>query len=309
MPFSSFLKALSDEKLKRYATYASTSVALALIIGKSLAFWLTDSVALLSSTVDSAMDLLASTAAFLGVLQAQKPPDREHRFGHGKAEPLTSLLIATFIAGSAFLLVMETLDRFGTPRALQNTRAGYLITGVALILTFFLVLFQTYVIRRTDAIAIKADRLHYSSDFAINIAVLITFALQDYTGVEWIDPAFALAIASMLLKSAYDVAKQAYHIMMDRELPEEDRQQIKAIVHTVPGVIGLHDLRTRSDSVRPFIEFHLEMNGEQSLTKAHDITHNVIDALIARWPEADISIHQEPAGLDDERLDTRLPHR
>jgi ferrous-iron efflux pump FieF len=303
------LLAMSNDRLRRLATYASIGVAVVLIGAKLVAWFVTDSVAMLSSLLDSTIDLLSSLVTAYGVASALRPPDREHRFGHGKAEPLAALAQAAFIAGSSVLLGYEALSRFYHPHEIQNENLGYGVMGLAVALTAMLVWFQHYVVHRTSSIAIGADRLHYVGDLVVNIAVAVAFALHQWTGLNWFDPVFALAIAAGLTITAFRIAMRALHILMDHELPDEDRAKIKAIVEAQPSVHGLHDMRTRSDSDRAFIELHVEMEAQMSLRDAHMVSDVIMVEVRKVFPNADIIIHQDPAGLEEDRLDAQIARR
>lgn len=300
------LLAMENDRLRRLATYASIAVAFILIIAKLVAYFMTDSVAMMSSLLDSTIDLLASIVTAFGVASAMQPPDSEHRYGHGKAEPLAALTQAAFIIGSSILLAYEALSRFYHAHDIQNEAIGYGVMGLAIILTLFLLALQRFVVRRTSSMAIGADHVHYWGDLLVNIAVVVAFGLHQLTGLEWFDPVFALAIAVGFSYSAYKIAGGALNVLMDRELPDRDREKIKTIVRGHKKVRGLHDLRTRTDGERQFIEFHLELDGNMTLKAAHEIDDALLAALSKDFPNADVLIHQDPAGIEEERLDTKI---
>lgn len=295
-----------NDKLRRRATYASLTVACILIAAKLFAYIMTNSVAMLSSLIDSTVDLLASTVTLFGVASALKPPDRMHRYGYGKAEPLAALTQGAFIIGSSVLLGYETLHRLLEPTQPVALGIGYAVMALAIILTLALVAFQNFVVKRTGSMAISADSFHYRGDLYINIAVVIAFVLGDVTGSGLFDPLFALAIAVILIIGAAKIARDALFVLLDRELPEKERERIRVLVNNHPLVRGLHDLRTRSDGDRKFIEFHLELDGTITLAASHDIADAVEQQLRLEFGNAEILIHQEPEGLDDERLDHRV---
>jgi ferrous-iron efflux pump FieF len=303
------LLAIGNDRLRRLATYASISVATILIGIKLMAWLMTDSVAMLSSLLDSTVDLLSSFVTAYGVASALRPPDHDHRFGHGKAEPLAALAQAAFIAGSSVLLGYEALSRFYHPHEIQNEQFGYVVMGVSIALTLLLVWFQHYVVHRTSSIAIHADRLHYIGDLAVNVAVVISFAMYQWTGIGWFDPIFALIVGVGLAVTAGRIAIQSLHILMDRELSDDDRAKIRKVVESQAGVVGLHDMRTRSDSDRAFMELHVEMDPEISLRDAHNVSDSIMVAVDKVFPGADIIIHQDPAGLEENRLDVQIEQR
>lgn len=283
-------------RLRRRATYASAIVAITLIVAKFFAYMMTDSVAMLSSLLDSTIDLIASLVTVFGVASALQPPDHDHRFGHGKAEPLAVLAQAAFIIGSSVLLGYTALDRFYHPQIIQNPTLGYGIMALAIVLTALLVQFQHYVVRRTSSIAIAADRLHYMGDLGINLTVIIAFALNQWTGVLWFDPAFGLVIAVWLTVTASRIAFNALNILMDKELPDAERERIRVVVEAHPAVRRLQNMRTRTDSDRAFMELYIEMDANMTLREAHGISDSIAEKVRKAFPGADIIIHQDPAG-------------
>lgn len=297
---------LADIKLKRLATAASMSVATVLIITKVTAFFLTNSVSLLSSLMDSFFDLLASLVTMLGVIHAATPPDEDHRYGHGKLEALAALAQALFVLGSSLFLVVESIRRFITPETVRDAEIGIGVMLLSIILTGLLITFQKFVVKRTKSVAISADRLHYTGDLMMNAAVITALALSKFTGWIYFDPIFALLIAGVLLRGAWRILISSSDILMDKELPEKDRRRIEEIVTAHPHVESIHDLRTRSTGERIFIEFHVELDGQMTLNRAHDITEELENALYAAFPKSEILMHQEPAGIDDHRLDNMI---
>lgn len=297
---------LADMRLKRLATAASMSVATILIITKVTAFLMTNSVSLLSSLMDSFFDLLASLVTLLGVIHAATPADEDHRYGHGKLEALAALAQAVFVLGSSLFLIVESVRRFITPEAVKDAEIGIGVMLLSIILTGLLITFQKYVVHKTKSVAISADRLHYTGDLLMNAAVIAALLLAKYTGWSYFDPIFALLIAGVLLRGAWGILMSSSDILMDKELPEADRRRIEEIATSHPHVESIHDLRTRSTGNHLFIEFHVEMDGSMTLNRAHDITEELEKKLYAAFPKSEILMHQEPAGIDDHRLDHRI---
>lgn len=293
-------------KLKRMATTASITVATILIITKVTAFLMTNSVSLLSSLMDSFFDLLASLVTMLGVMHAATPADEDHRFGHGKLEALAALAQSIFVFGSSMFLMVESARRILNPEPLKDADIGILVMLLSIILTASLISFQRYVVKKTKSVAISADRLHYTGDLMMNTTVIAALLLAKYTEWPYFDPLFAVIIAILLLRGAWSILISSADILMDKELPDEDRRKIEDIATSHPHVVSIHDLRTRSTGNHVFIEFHVEMDGEMSLNRAHDITEELEKKLYAAFPKAEILMHQEPAGIDDHRLDHRI---
>ena len=294
------------KRLNDLAAIASIAVAAVLIVAK-LAIWIaTGSVAILGSLVDSGMDALASAVTLVSIRQAAQPPDRAHRYGHGKAEAIGAFVQAGFVLGSAFFLANEAVRRLLSPQALEQSALGIAVLLLASLLTAALLGFQRYVVRRTGSIAIRADSLHYRSDLLMNLAVIAILVLTEAIGSMLVDPLFGLALVLVLLFSAFTVARRALDMLMDRELPSDQRASIRTLALEHPKAHGVHDLRTRRAGSDVFIELHLELDGQLSLEQAHAIAHEVEQRIRAAFPAADIIVHQEPAGLADERLDAQI---
>ena len=289
----------------RLASVASVGTALLLIALKFGAFLQTGSVSLLSTLFDSALDAAASIVNLLAVRHALVPPDPEHRFGHGKAEPLAGLVQVAFILGSSIILVKEVIDHFITPQPISAPEIGIAVMVISMIMTGLLVMLQRHVVRRTGSIAIKSDQTHYATDFIVNLSVIAAFLLSARFGWWWIDPAVGLAIAIFIAVAALRVGKEALDMLMDREMEEAERTRIKEIVRAHPQVLNLHDLRTRAAGRDRFIQFHLELEGSLSLSDAHRISDAVEADVRAAFPGAEVIIHEDPAGVVEQRATFR----
>lgn len=288
-------------RLMRRATYASVATALLLIAAKVVAYVLTDAVSLLSTLLDSLLDAAASLVNLLAVRQALTPADREHRFGHGKAEPLAALGQSTFIAGSALFLLVQAGSRLVAPQPITNTAVGLAVMAFSIAATLLLVLYQRFVIRRTGSLAIKADALHYASDLIVNASVVVALILAGAYGWQRADPIFGAAIALYIVHTAWQIARGALDMLMDRELPDEDRRRIRAIALANPQVRAVHDMRTRASGPTTFVQMHLEVDGELTLAQAHTIADAVEAEILRVFPGAEIIIHEDPAGIAEVR--------
>lgn len=288
-------------KLMRAAAIASVSVATILIVTKFAAWLMTDSVSLLSTLLDSILDAAASIINLFAVHHALQPADREHRFGHGKAEPLAGLAQAAFICGSAAFLLVQAGERVAHPREIANTDIGYAVMVFSIVLTVFLVIFQRYVVKKSGSVAIDADSLHYQTDVLINLGVMVSLFMSSHLGWQYADPLIAILIALYIVKGAWGIGQSSLAILMDRELEDEDRKKIRDIVMAHTEVKGLHDLRTRSSGLHVFIQFHLELDGEMKLMDAHEISEEVELELMDAFPNAEVIIHEDPEGVDEAR--------
>lgn len=286
-------------QLMRRATYAAVATAITLILIKGVAFYLTGSVAMLGTLMDSLLDGAASLLNLVAVGHSLTPADDEHRFGHGKAEALAGLGQSIFIFASAGYIVVEAVTRFFAPEPVENSGIGIAVTIAAIAITLVLVAFQRRVVAQTNSLAIEADSTHYRGDLFMNLSVLAALALSGLFGVHWADPFFGIAIATLIAVSAVQIAFGAYNQLMDRELSDDERERIKAIALSHPEAINIHDLRTRTSGTRSFIQFHLELDSSISLMNAHRISDDVEARIMEAFPDAEVIIHQDPAGFED----------
>ena len=287
----------SPNRLMRLATFAAVITAALLLGMKGWAYLETHSVALLSSLADSALDLLASGLNFMAVRVALTPADELHRFGHGKAEPLSGLGQAAFIGGSAVLVVVEAVSRFHEPVPVSASGLGIAVMVVSILVTILLVALQRYVVRRTSSVAIAADSLHYTGDLLLNLSVIAALLLSSNLGLGWVDPVFGIGISIFMVVNAVRIATRSVGALMDKELPEAERAQILAIARLHPKVHHVHELRTRSSGVQKFIQMHLVLDRTLSLLDAHRIADDVEKGIEAAFPGADIIIHEDPDGI------------
>lgn len=286
--------------LVTFAGIASICTALTLIAIKFYAWLETGSSGVLVSLIDSSIDLLSSVINFAILRYALAPADKEHRFGHGKAESIASLGQAAFIFGSACFLMLHAFQKILQPSPIQNTQLGITIISISIIITLALVIFQKYIIKKTQSQAIEGDSLHYSSDLLMNLAVIVGLFLAS-KGFYQADSAVALLVGIYIIYSAFRLAEKAIHSLLDRELDLDTQQEIGKIALAHHQVRGVHDLRTRDGGKIIFIQMHLEMPDDIQLLEAHHVCDVIEDEILARFPNADIIIHLDPSSsVNDE---------
>ena len=290
-----------DATLMRSATIASVSVAAGLFLIKLIAYILSGSVALLASLIDSLIDLVASIVNLIAVRHALEPADQEHRFGHGKAEPLAGMIQGAFIAGSSMFLFFEAGFRLMNPHRIAYANISIAVMVISLVLTIMLVIFQQYVVKETRSVAIKADSIHYLSDILQNVGVILALILSAKFSITMADPLIALVIGTYILYSASQIVRQSFDQLMDKELSDEDRKRIRDIALSHPSAKNLHELRTRLSGRDLFIQFHLEMDGSLTLYEAHEIADSIEENLREAFPNADVIIHEDPEGIFERR--------
>lgn len=282
----------------RIATYASVTTAVVLV-GMKLAAWLwTGSVSILASLIDSLMDSAASVLNLVAVRYSLAPADKEHRFGHGKAEPLAGLAQAAFISGSAVFLVLHAVERLRFPRPLQEVEVGVAVMLVAIVLTALLLLIQRRVIRQTQSTAIRADALHYGTDLLTNLTVIVALFLAAF-GWAWADSVMAIAVAAYIFYGAVRIGYEAVQHLMDRELGTDMQDRILEIARGTPEVRGVHDLRTRQSGQARFVQLHVELDGGLTLERAHAIADRIEREIGALLPDSEVIIHQDPSEITE----------
>ncbi len=280
-------------QLKRVTT-AAVVVAVTLVLAKLVAWSFTGSVAILSSLADSVMDALASSLNAVAIRTALVPPDQEHRFGHGKAEPLAGLGQTAFILGASLFLVANAVEHLVSSAPIAHPAVGQGVMLFAIVLTGGLVLYQRRVLRAVRSVAVEGDSLHYSGDLLLNVAVLGSIIAADY-GWAWVDGVAAIGVALYMSAGAVRIGRRSLAMLMDAELPEEDRVRILEIARGNAQVLGVHDLRTRRSGRQLFIQLHLELPGEMSLSEAHAIGDHVAQEVVTAFPAAEVLVHTDPA--------------
>jgi len=292
-------------RLTARAAMASSAMAVTLIAMKSWAAYQTDSTAMLGSLADSGLDLIASLIVLAGVRIAAAPADYEHRFGHGKAEALASLVQVILITISALFIGFRAIQRLVAGAETASAELGIGVSIVAMVLTVALISYQRHVVKRTGSLAIGTDRLHYSSDLLLNGSVIVALALDQYAGLAGADAVFGLLIALWLLWGAWSASSHALDQLMDKEWPDDLRDRFLAATKEYPELSGLHDFRTRVSGAHHFVQFHVWVPPEWTVKEAHDRLDRAEEDLQRRFPNTEILIHVDPEGQIDR--ETFLP--
>ncbi|MBW8186702.1 cation efflux pump FieF [Shewanella nanhaiensis] len=277
----------------KLASRAAVATALTLVIIKMAAWLYSGSASMLASLTDSFADGLASLVNFVAIRYAIVPADHDHRYGHGKAEPLAALAQSAFILGSAFLLLFHGGDRLINPAPVNHAMLGVVVSIIAIVLTFALVMLQKKAVEATSSTVVEADALHYKSDLFLNAAVLLALVLAQY-GWWWADGLFAILIALFIGQQALELGYRSIQSLLDRELDNDTRLKIIELAQEDPQVKGIHDLRTRESGKTTFIQCHLEIEGSLSLREAHAIADRTEARIRAAFDDAEVIIHQDP---------------
>ena len=284
--------------LMRRAAMLSLGMSVLLVAIKLFAYLVTHSISVLASFADSALDLFTSTLNLIAIRSALTPADAEHRFGHGKAEPLAGLAQGAFIAGSATFLVIQAINRFVSPEPVERGPLALVVMFISLAGSVGVVAYQRYVVARTGSIAVGADKVHYTGDVVTNIGVIFAIILSAGFKIEKADPVIALFVAVVLVWTAWDVFRTSYDQLMDHELADEARDKIIEIASSHPEVRNVHDLRTRAAGIHSFIQFHIELDPHITLTRAHEVSDAVEHQVCEQFANADVIIHMDPVGAE-----------
>ncbi|MEI9964345.1 MAG: cation diffusion facilitator family transporter [Caulobacteraceae bacterium] len=280
--------------LTRRAARLSVAVASVLALIKLAAWLASGSIAMLASLADSGLDILASSATFLAIRYAASPPDREHRYGHGKAEAFASLLQAGLVMGSAALVGEEAVRHLIAPKPIQAEGWALAVMAVSVALTVVLLRVQTRVLGQTSSVAVAGDRAHYAVDLASNLAAMVGIGLTAWLGSARYDAAAGLFVTGWLVWGAIQVFRDSASQLMDHELPDEARAEIVARMIADPRIRGVHQLRTRASGPYVHVQMHADMDPALSLEQAHHVLVAAENRVLEAFPAADIIIHPDP---------------
>lgn len=280
--------------LMKWASFASISTAVFLIVLKFCAYLITGSMAILSSLLDSVQDAITSLVNLFAIRHAIEPADAHHRFGHGKAQALGSLGQSVIIALAGLFLISQSVERFLNPQPIHSLSVGLWVTVFAIFITLVLVSFQNYVIRKTNSLSLRADRAHYAGDVMMNVGVIISMLFAYFLHWDWVDALFGVGVGFYLLSQVWLLSRESFSMLMDTEIPQPLKHQIKEITMSFPSVLEMTQLKTRYSGNRIFIQFALYMDDDLSLKQAHDLIDKIEKALQKKIPEAEIIIHPEP---------------
>jgi ferrous-iron efflux pump FieF len=282
--------------LTQRAALASVSMAVFLLGLKAWAAIETGSVSMLGSLADTGLDIVASLVTLYSVRLAAQPADKDHRFGHGKAEALAALFQTGIIAASALAIGWRGISRFGVDHAPEHPELGIGVSVVAIITTFALITYQRHVVRQTGSVAIHADHVHYASDLMLNASVIAALVLDSILHVRGADPLFGVAIAGWLIWHAREVASTAIDQLMDKEWPLDKRERFLEVAASHPELKGIHDVRTRSSGAHDFVQLHVWVDPDMTVAAAHRVMDEIEASLMSQFPGTEVIIHPEPDG-------------
>lgn len=266
-----------------------------LVALKGTGAWITGSLSLGSAAIDSLIDVFISTANFIVLRRAARPPDAEHAYGHGKFENLAALGQGIFLVGAAASLVWAGVNRLVSGSEPRETGWGLGVLGVSILIGLGVARTLSKAAERIGSPALKADSAHYATDLWVNGAALVALMVVRWTGWAPADPLVAIGVAVFVFRSGVSLALEAMGDLSDRGLPPEELRRIEAVVAGfAPEVVGMHDLRTRRSGGQRFIELHLEIPRTASFEDAHDLMVKVLRAIEREMPRSKVFVHGDP---------------
>jgi len=289
-------------RLEKKATLISTFVAGILVVIKMTIGILSGSIAVLASAIDSFLDLTVSLFNFFALNSAEKDPDDKFHYGRSKIEPLASVIEGVVISASALFILNEALIKIFHPRTMEHIDSSIIVMVISFVITMFLVMFLTYVAKKTDSMVIRADALHYKTDFFSNGAILIALAVIYFTDFELIDPLLGIGISIYMIYSAIPIIKEGVLMLLDAALPKEDIDNILKIIKNDTTVTDYHFLQTREAGSSIFISVHLVFNVDISLYDAHLVSDKIEDQIkdLFKNKKTHVIIHLDP--YDDSQI-------
>lgn len=290
---------MSAPSLKSYA-WLSIAAALATIVLKSLAWWLTGSVGLLSDALESVVNLAGAMMALAMISLAEQPADEKHAYGHNKAEYFSGGFEGLLIVIAAVGIAVAAIDRLLHPQPLASLDTGLVISALASLINLVVARILLAAARRHRSLPLEADARHLMTDVWTSVAVIAGILGIGLTGWLWLDPLLALIFAGNIIYTGWTLLQRAVHGLMDMALPPAEHAAVIAILERYRAAgADYHALRTRESGTRRFVDVHLLVPGEWSLRRAHDLAEALEHEIRVALPQAHVLTHLEP--LDDPR--------
>jgi cation diffusion facilitator family transporter len=285
------------ERTARLSVISNTVlVVLKLVVGLY-----TGAVSIVSEAAHSAVDLLAAVIAFYAVRKADKPPDGNHAYGHGKFENLSGAIESVLIIAAAIWIVYEAGDKLHTAQMPESLEYGIILMIISVVANYWVSGRLLKVARETESHALEADALHLRADIWTSAGVLVGLVAIKITGLAWIDPIIAIVVAGVVFKAGYGMTKKSVYELTDVSLPEEEERSIMDILNSHEEVISFHQLRTRRSGSWRLIDMHIILYKDMHLNKAHAVCDQIEAEIKEKLGSCDVIIHLEPCDHQEEK--------
>ncbi|MFC1934919.1 cation diffusion facilitator family transporter [Chloroflexota bacterium] len=275
-------------------------VAIVLMIAmKVVGSIITSSIGIRADAIHSSIDLIGVLIGFIALRIAGKPKDRDHLYGHGKAENLAGFIIAGLIFFAAGSIIYEAFRRLIGGGAIEMVGIGIWITAVAVVINVVVSWWMLRVARKTDSAALEATGRDLYADVLSSVAVLFGLVLVKVTAIVILDPIVAILVGLLIGRTAYLTLKKSFSELMDKRLPAEEEEIIKScIIEHKEKVVGLHELRTRKAGNKRFVDLHLVMPLNTNLENVHRVCDHLERHIRQRLLRTNITIHVEPCTIE-----------
>jgi len=288
------------------AAAISVGASLGILACKYAAYLITGSVAILSDTVESVVNVVAANVALTSLLVAVQPPDATHQYGHGKAEYISSATEGALIFIAGAWILTTAVQRLLNPVPLRSLDAGLIVLAAATVANYLTARLLMRVSRDADSIALEADARHLQADVLTSVAVFLGVALVRFTGFQRFDPLVGAVVSLHILRVGVDVSRRAIGGLMDPSLPPDELQRIRQILDAHrEEIVEYHALRARKTGVARFLDLHLVLHRTLSVGQAHALCDHLEEHIRSELPGADITIHVEPCGPNCPRCSTK----
>ena len=292
------MTANTDKAIK--TTYLSILGNLALALVKGLAGYFGNSYALIADAIESTSDVFSSILVLFGLKYSSRPADENHPYGHGKAEALVTFAVVGFLVISATVIAYESIEHIRTPHKTPESWTLYILATIVIIKEIF----YRIVSKKSDetnSTSLKADAWHHRSDAITSLMAFIGISIAIFMGpgYETADDWAALLASGFIVYNAYLIFRPALGEILDEHLYDDLIAEIREIAVTVEGVIDTEKCHVRKTGMTYFVDLHLIVNGDITVTEGHEIAHRLKDTIQLKLPEiADVLIHVEPYELN-----------
>jgi cation diffusion facilitator family transporter len=287
---------LDAQERSRAASFALVAALLLAALKIGVGIW-TKSVGVFSEGIHSSLDLVSAAIAFFTIREAGKPADREHPFGHGKIETLSSLIESLLLVAASVFITLEGIEHLRNPTPVEHTGVAIATIAVSLVASYGVYLHNRRSAKLTESSAIEVNALHFLADAVTSAGVLIALLVIAYTGWQWIDPAIAFAIAIYILAISWKQIARSISELTDHQLPDEEvARAVRLLESFRPRILEAHDLRTRKSGVHRHFDFHALFCGRATVEESHLVCDELETAFENEFPGSQVSIHVEPCG-------------
>ena len=293
---------LSSKKSVAGLSIASNAT---LVILKLTAGLTIGSVSVISEAIHSSIDLLAAIMAFFAVRASAKPPDDEHRFGHGKAENLSGAVEALLIFIAALMIIYEAVQKLMYGVELESVDFGIVIMGISAVANTFVSRQLMRVAKATESMALEADAWHLTTDVLTSLGVTIGLVVVRLTGWSVLDPIIAIGVALFIFRAAFDITRRSVRDLLDASLPDEEQALIREVLDKHKGdMVGYHEVRSRRSGSERHVDLHLVMNRNVTVQQSHDLCDHLEGDLKDALGAVTLNIHVEPGTPSREMYDS-----